>query len=1477
MDRRFWRRLTQTFTILTLTILIGLAITGADRPRSMLRESVTLPADSNVIKRFRAIDDYLTEKRWADAIELLQEIAQTDGRLLVKVQEGTSTDSSVYLNVATRCNILLSRLPKDGLDAYRKKVDPQARRWMDHWKLTHNEADLHKIVREAYLSSMGDDALLALGETAWDQRDIESARLYWTQLVPLGQEAREINLPTVLRYPDSDLNQAEILARLILCTIAENEQDRASAEISRLMELHPDAEGRLAGRNGQLSEILKQIQHDALNWQPLADADSTTFALTMGRNGTVSDSVELGAPKWSQGLPSNKLPPFDRQNLLNDKKPLSYHPVTWQDYVFVNSSRSIWAWNLVTGEPAWPSEGRTAEIYPPASDVAGGLPNQRLYGGAPHYTMTISEGRLYARMGSVITNGASDEEPGDSDLICLDIERGQGKIQWKISSRELTNDPKPWRFEGAPVVMSGRAYIVLSRRPNFEFAVACLDASTGALIWHRPVAASRATFEDHINRVSHLLLTSGAGKLYLSTDAGTILALSAKDGRLDWAITYESVGRTLATAADDSLTPAMYHKGLLFVAPNDCNRLFCIEADSGRVRWQFRHPEGERWRHLLGVVPGGQFGRLIVSGRNLASIDIGARKIVFGPKAAGLTARPEQGYGRGLLVGKTVLWPTQESIKTIDARTGTVLANKPLHVPGSAEIGGNLTVAQGMLLVAQPERMVAYCEYSLLKQRLQDELSLRLKAPSLTTDSSIDGHAEAVPFASTQNGHFSRRSTERINRLLSDVDFAQGNFEGAISRLRDCLQKSVEAQDVAAESQYRSRLLYLLRQAGRTAKSEGDTTTAVERLTEARQLSTEPNDVAAVLMDLGEAELGQRRPVAAMEAWQQILDDEKLRDVVIQGTTAGSLAAKSMSRVIRDRGRAVYATIEGEANQAIAARLEAGDPEGLRTLLRQYPHAESVGQAWRKLASLDFEASRFQEALAIHAYLVDQSVLPQERAAALADWSRALERAGYWRSARESWKKLESSDISETPVVFEGASVRAGELAREQLERPIYQSSGRQSQQLSRTWQMGVGTSSIRDVDAVLVPENEAPSMNLDCVLVHRWIGDKEGFRCDCIDRSTGQTRWSRSTTKAIRWVACAPTHLVVATDLELSAWTFESGTELWSTVLSPTEGQTGVRRVFSDRDPRRMTQAGKPIASDQIRLALRDRWVLLFNPNSGLKAIDHRTGKTAWSFLPARGRLQSEWACGVRQVALQTITPPTTWLLDIAADRQISELPGTQEAWMQGPVIDDQTVVTVDIDRRIQGQSLGAGPQWKYRGGMSMAHTNPVLWKTDSQLLLAVDGITLTKINPSTGRVQWTAGIADFPLNAVRDQIVANDESAWAVSQGILRQIRLDNGELISREFLGDLSDQWKIRLFGDVVAAWPLVDNQAGSRRQFVIWCDAKTGHFLQRMNLPVGERISNVTADEAGWLIETDLHLTSYIHRPVSAPLNVATTAQ
>ena len=156
-----------------------------------------------------------------------------------------------------------------------------------------------------------------------------------------------------------------------------------------------------------------------------------------------------------------------------------------------------------------------------------------------------------------------------------------------------------------------------------------------------------------------------------------------------------------------------------------------IDSQNGLIRWQQRLRGGVR--HLLGV---GQ-GRLIVGGNRLWGLDYRTGRIAW---TTGYEDPAGYGYGRGMLVQQTVWWPTRDEIFVVNQTNGTLKRRITLSGYPRYETGGNLTMAAGRLLIAQPTRLVVFGDSGGPVPHPQD-LSLN-EARGRLEESAITGHQD---------------------------------------------------------------------------------------------------------------------------------------------------------------------------------------------------------------------------------------------------------------------------------------------------------------------------------------------------------------------------------------------------------------------------------------------------------------------------------------------------------------------------------------------------------------------------------------------------------------------------------------------------------------------------------------------------------------------------------------------------------------
>jgi outer membrane protein assembly factor BamB len=520
---------------------------------------------------------------------------------------------------------------------------------------------------------------------------------------------------------------ADVRARLVLVSILEGSLPRAREELRAFVSLHGEAEGRLAGKQVKYAEALAAMIDAAESWPPpKTTTDWLTFAGSESRSKVAGGTLDLGAPAWNPiqlGKPlaadAANARVFSLRRVAEDgQRLLSYHPVVVGDLMLVNNQDQIFAFNLQTGKPAWAGDElqrASGEIF---RDDAAPVPTNRMMNrglGAPRFTMTVHGDKLFARMGSPITSRPLEALEGRSGfLVCLDL-AAEGRLVWRLpdktpgADQEWASDEK-WAFEGSPVVDGSDVYVAMRKsdvRPQSH--VACFDLETRRLRWRTFVCAAETPGGGQRDEITHNLLTLEQGVLYCNTNLGAVAAISARDGRLQWATLYPRARSTESDGQDKraahfyrDLNPCVYYRGLLLVAPSDSEAIFALAADNGESIWESYLPEDAV--HLLGV----GHGNLLASGDSLWWID--ARQGKVQKRWPGTSPL---GYGRGILVGDQVVWPTRDALYVFDQEIGeqpaAVAARDPIPLADQRDAGGGNLVASGdVLVIAASDRLYGF-------------------------------------------------------------------------------------------------------------------------------------------------------------------------------------------------------------------------------------------------------------------------------------------------------------------------------------------------------------------------------------------------------------------------------------------------------------------------------------------------------------------------------------------------------------------------------------------------------------------------------------------------------------------------------------------------------------------------------------------------------------------------------------------------
>jgi len=674
--------------------------TGADRFE--LAETVQLDrVESTTLAQLERAKAYLADRQWDEAVEIYRRLmAEADGRLIAVTPQR-------YIGLRDYVHLQLAALPPEALTLYRRRVDPVAGQWYREAVAAGDRDMLRRVVDEAFASRFGDDALLALGEMALESGDHTAAREYWQRLIPILPKAD--TSPMWPHFPDAEIDLAAVRARLVLVSILEGSRARAEEELAQFTRLHETARGMFGGREVDYATALRQLLADSTTWpEPPAEPGWPTFAGSPLRNKTAEPLADVGKVAWRVALRSGGPDDVDE---ADDPAPLSFHPAWVDDLVLVGGAEQIHAVRPTTGEPPWEGAGRT--IYRPQIDAETSDQKTESFTAGPAYTLSVVDRKVYARLGGWAEDDLDDGSPaaGAGYLVALDL-HAEGRLIWKVAPEE------GWTFSGTPVCDGASVFVGMQRRDVRPQAyVACFDARSGRRLWRRFVCGAETPPLRSAASMPGGLLTLKRETLYYNTNLGAVAALSARDGRLLWLSLYPraSGGNRLSPAPHwcRGPNPCVYDCGMLLVAPADSPRIFAFDASTGGRLWQTGTELADA-TDLLGVagdwlIAGG--GRLYWVGLN--GEDRGQVKHVW-PESH---ERP--GYGRGLLSGDDVLWPTRERLYVFDQQTAALRNVFDLKAHGTE--GGNLLVVDGRLLIATGRELIGLSPFAGLPAGKNDD------------------------------------------------------------------------------------------------------------------------------------------------------------------------------------------------------------------------------------------------------------------------------------------------------------------------------------------------------------------------------------------------------------------------------------------------------------------------------------------------------------------------------------------------------------------------------------------------------------------------------------------------------------------------------------------------------------------------------------------------------------------------------------
>lgn len=1411
--------------------------------------------------------------QWAEAIGIYQRVIDQFGEKVARLPRdpadpgaGAGDDESIlFVDLRDYCQRILAGLPPEARALYRNRVDPQAERWYRQGRDDRDPKALRLVVERAFCSSWGDDALELLGDLAFQDGRFDEALNLYRRLV-----ADDPDNPLALIHPDPSVDLARVAAKKLLCRAAAG-RTIAAEELAAFAQRFPGAEGNLAGRKGPLAQIVA----DALKADRLAPPDEgderwPTFAGAPSRNHVPADSVDVGSLQWRAPLerinparPGNPygLRPASPNASATSSQLLGYHPIVVGDQVIVCDGRRVLAYNLsdradaeggrsTSVEPAWKYDPEGDEAVPQARQPVWVL---------PRYTLTAVGDRIYARMGVAtppVFMGMNRGGGEGTSIVALDRSRAGDKRLWTRRATELTLPDRPAadraarsvNFEGTPVADDRCVYVAITdRREQTATYVASFDAVDGSPRWIRYLGAASSENDPFMGMggmgfgglgaadPGHRLLSLEGSVLYYQTNLGALAALDAETGAILWVATYprREAGRG-GDAAERDLNPAVVHDGLVFIAPSDSGSILAFEAQTGRLKWRTDSiPDEVKINHLLGVA----HGRLVATGDRVLLFDVRDGKLLRAWPDSGT----REGFGRGLLAGDRIYWPTRNEIEVLDQREGGRVAPPIKLAETYRTTGGNLAVGDGYLIVSQSDALVVFCQNSRLIERYRDEIA---------------------QFPERAKAHY---RLARAAEAIGLDDLARESYENAIDRGEPA--ETVDGSPLVGAA--RDHLFALLTRTAAKLRTEKKPDAAADRLEAAARAARTDQDRLTARLLLSETWMERGGAVEAVDVLERLLADEGIERLSVasddgrRSVRADLFLADRLAEIVHERGREVYKDYDRRALELLERGRREQDPRLLLDVARLHPVAEIVPEALLTLGALYEAEDRFAEAAAVYKRLLTMAAADdQARARALWRLARAYEARGYLVSARDAYLRLQSRH-PKARIEGEGETASAADLASAALARsPLADLAADLPRPptpspLARgwTWRGAEGPDAARPLVALGTP----PAVDLS----RAFLVDNAGLTA--LNPKTGAPLWTAELGERAVWAGYLADKLVAATPRRVLALDPKTGEGRWR---FGRDGDPKPKRgpdPFARGDP--PTGASESLGATLAGFQIVGDRLFLLKGDDELIAIDGADGIVHWSYSVRDGAIDPKVWIGPDRLVLRTEGPSELVVLETETGLPVSRLALAEgEGLERTPVPLDADHAIVVTDRRgVKNFDMTRGRiVWEYRESQEMpVNGAPRPLVEADRLLIVHDGRTLIRLDPATGSKKWSAVLGTENLGERPDSLALDDERFYCVSKQMLRAISLEDGSpLWSRHLAGPDLLQWSLALSDRAVLAYPTSSSVWEEHVESlpVIARRRTDGALIQRLALPATIADARVQLDARGALLTTSRELWS-----------------
>lgn len=885
-----------------------------------MTHAVFFDADREIGARLRKAAELQDAGKVQQAFDLYQYVLENASEGLFRLADDR------FLGVRDYCIERITKLPPELLIQYRLHVDGEVARLFEEACGGGDPAEVEALAVRYFLSSHGPEMLDFAGDMYAGRGEYARAASCWRRLSRWGGQGR---IP------------AELIETKRALTLAKAGRVSDAREIlEELRRKNPDVQLLLGG--------------EARRLVPYLDAELPN------KPGTVIGSAEVDRTHWPQfgGEPGHgatmparfkcdvkvgefTIPGYEGKDIasrtlsgarfavLSNKAKLldeiayaPFHPVYGGGRIFVHDDSGILGFRVNgIGEEWVVGEMRSARRIGrnPRSAVTYGTQMEQ-----KAYACAYDRGMVYASL-SAAPNGKEVWAVSEKGEMIWRLSMERVGFEWLAEMSEISD----------PVVFDGKLYFCVWKADQWrrDCHLVSVDASEGDLIWRRFVCSGPKMPYYRFGRYWHVLPTlcmpaAADGVVVVCSDGGGIAGVDARSGDILWGFAYEQTvphgqqiigpGRQPSPAIRSSSSTPIIHRGRVYVAPVDSNRVYALDLAGGECLWRARRGQHDRLVGLAG-------DRLILSGKTVAALDTASGRTTW--EYGG----EEMAYsGQGFITADALYVPGKGAIYRFDPSTGRLLGR--LLVSRDQEEFGNLLLVEDSM-VQLGKRAGFFGRWDTVYAQIERDIRRNVKDP----------------YPHMKLGGIYARKEDRTEAIRS--------YEKALALLSG-LSGDV---DVRMRGKARERLFELYAEEADEALKKGRTDDALRFALRGRTRATDSEDSIQAVVRLVEVYEKRKDWTNVVLELQSFLDRPSRVVYSFDGDSAmvPSLYARlRIDVLIAGHGRGIYAPVEAKARRLY----ERGLKSDLETLVDRYPNSLSSRRALLRLADMEASAGRFRKA-----------------------------------------------------------------------------------------------------------------------------------------------------------------------------------------------------------------------------------------------------------------------------------------------------------------------------------------------------------------------------------------------------------------------------------------------------------------------------------------------------------------------------------